>query len=447
MFEGIFSKKKKSNMTEALDVMDRRAFLRNSLAAAGTVAIGAVAAKSIYEHDTGTHPAVSPEVSQEIEIDPPTENIETFPYVNGSEKFEKMAAGYAVWWTMPRTSIAFFDKDNAPVGEPVPFQDFEADKIVTKNGKEIQVKYLYTPVKKDESGAYSIGSIAPEWSDYVEERFAAEHGMTTDELTRTNVAQDFISAFSQTDEPELQKGIRSGEITTNLDIVHYFGDKPVRGAEKFSRIEYVRQHLEFHHPRMSDTVKSELRQLLPALCAKESKFNDDLVSDAGARGISQFMPSTWNGLKLGEYGERQPLATQVVAMGKHCDNIYSEFMTHEVEEALDLHIEPLFPSREAFERDFLVPCMINAYNPGAGTLRTALREFLKVTDTSDFIEKYHTNIGKDVFFAMNRFALESDTGLLAEYKERSAEYVSYIYALRDILDTTSNGSPLRVAAN
>ena len=142
-----------------------------------------------------------------------------------------------------------------------------------------------------------------------------------------------------------------------------------------------------------------------------------------------------------------PLIKQVEAIGKHCDNIYRELMSDGVEDLLESCIRPLFANQDAYERDFLVPCMINAYNPGAGTMRRAIKEFLKVTDPSDILERYDNHVGKDVFFELSQFAEASDIGLLASYGPESAAYVPYIYALRDVFVHEERTDRVRVAAN
>lgn len=429
---------------ETPDNPDRRNFLRNGAAWTGYAVVVAGLVETVHEHPEaffGTD-------EQSGTLLPTEVTAETAEVLSGgSEQFENRMSGYAAWWTMSRTTLLFVDSNNVPVGEVVPFQDFVDKKEVTKDGQKVLVDYLYTPVVKNDVGEYAVGNIAPEWSNYVERIHAEKHGIAPEDLTRLNVAEDFERALSQSDEPELQAGIITGEIKTNLDIIHYFGDKPVRGAEHLSRINFLRQSVVFKNSRMSADVQAEVRDLLPAVCGKESKFNDDLKSSEGARGISQFMPATWSGLGMGEYGEFQPLITQVEAMGKHCDNIYNELMSDGVEDLLESCIVPLFPTRAAYERDFLVPCMINAYNPGAGTMRRAVKEFLRMNDPSDILERYKSQVGKDVFFELNQFALESDIGLLASYGPESAAYVPVIYALRAVLQNEVTEESIRVAAN
>ena len=80
-------------------------------------------------------------------------------------------------------------------------------------------------------------------------------------------------------------------------------------------------------------------------------------------------------------------------------------------------------------------------------MRRAIKEFLRVTDPSDVLERYKNQVGKDVFFELNQFALTSEIGLLAQYGPESAAYVAYIYALRDVFARERAEDQVRVASN
>jgi hypothetical protein len=100
---------------------------------------------------------------------------------------------------------------------------------------------------------------------------------------------DFLSSYKRVDEPELSAAIARGEIQSYKDIIAYFADKPVVGAEEYTRLEYVRENMEFDD-NLPPVIVKELQRIVPGLCAQESKFNNGLTSAAGAKGIFHLCP-------------------------------------------------------------------------------------------------------------------------------------------------------------
>lgn len=366
---------------------------------------------------------------------------------SSNERFENLTEGYKAWWNLPANRLLFVDGETgAPVGETVLYQDYEVDKSDKTSPCD--------PDRPDD--CYRLTPAEPAaWIAHVKRLHAAQHNLPIDQLEQRNVNATFKAALANKNESELVAGIQAGAITTPLQIVAYFGSKPVRGAEDYSRISYIHEKVEFNSA-MPQVVQRELRSLIPALCAKESKYNDDLESSVGAAGITQFMPGTVAGLKgyeqyVGEriktkkndegileevtdeagnpvtekFVQRIPLTIQTEMLGRHFDNIYREFLSDGVSELLEAHIVPCFADRESYERDFLVSCLINAYNPGAGRLRRAVKEFV----AADEVGKVG---GKDLFMRLSQFAAESNEGSLGSFGPESFAYTYHVYALRDL---------------
>ena len=78
------------------------------------------------------------------------------------------------------------------------------------------------------------------------------------------------------------------------------------------------------------------------------------------------------------------------------------------------------------QRDFLVPCLINAYNTGASRLSKAISEFV----IAGAVEKKMG--GKDAFVRLSQFATESKNESLKEYGPQSSAYTYHVYALRNL---------------
>jgi len=342
------------------------------------------------------------------------------------ESFEHELAGYEAMARLRRNEVLFVDAENRPIGEPQPFAEY----VDTKEG--FDGEYLYTPGALNEVGIPEEG-IAREWLDYVQARVQRAHP-DREIADRYHVVGSFRSAYLEDDEPGLVAGIANGEIETYTDIVRYFSQKPVIGAEEYTREAYVSEAMRFvdYDPRtgeespseMSATVQAALRRITPGLCAQESKFNNDTESRVGARGIFQFMPTTW-----AEYGgepeELLSLRTQVTIAGRHFASIYQRVLHHLGEDAVGV-LRERFSSEEEFERDLLVPLMVNSYNAGSARVAEAARLYAAQTEA--------WSNGKGIFLDIAEFAEASDAGdYLDDYGEHAREYVTRIYAQANVL--------------
>lgn len=392
----------------------RRGFLFGA-AAATAVAL------SPTELGDGTPEFIDDERDQEGVAEP--ESIEV---IEQDLSFEHELEGYEALTRLRKDEVLFVDADNRPVGAPVRFEEF----VDTKDGFEGQ--YLYTPGQLNEVGILESG-IAREWLDYVQAHIQAEH---PDHIIadRYNTVASFRAAYLEDDEPGLVAGIAEGEIVTYKDIIRYFSQKPVVGAEEYTREEYVGSQMRFmdYNPstgestpsEMSDTVANELRRIMPGLCAQESKFNNDVESAAGAQGIFQFMPATW-----AEYGgapdDIHSLRTQVDIAGKHFASIYRRVIHHLGAEALET-LRSRFDDEDAFERDLLVPLIVNSYNAGSARVAEAARLYAA--------EATEWSSGKGIFLDIADFARTSNAGqYLNAYGEHAREYVTRIYAQSNVL--------------
>lgn len=368
-----------------------------------------------------------PEAANDPEYEPPDpESNESF---EADESFEHELEGYEALARLRRDEVLFVDADNRPVGAPQPFEDFVDEK------EGFEGEYLYTPGVLNEAGFPEEG-IAREWLDYVQARVQQAHP-EREIADRYHVVGSFRSAYLEDDEPVLVAGIANGDIETYTDIVRYFSQKPVVGAETYTREAYVSEAMRFMDydartgeetpSKMSETVQAELRRIMPGLCAQESKFNNDVESSAGAKGIFQFMPATW-----AEYGGEPEgilsLRTQVEIAGRHFASIYRRVLHYLGEDTVSL-LRERFASEEEFERDLLVPLIVNSYNAGSARVAEAARLYVESTP--------EWSNGKGIFLDIAEFAEASEAGeYLDAYGEHAREYVTRIYAQANVLATT-----------
>jgi len=397
----------------------RREFLKRAAGGVTAVASGAYIAKSLMggrsdqSYETNEVLLPKPEIVAAASEAWPT--------------FANEIAGYKAMAELHKDEVIFVDKFNRPVGHPVRFNNFTGSKRL-EDGKE--VKYLYTPGRLNEIGIPE-GGISKEWLDFVQTKVQREHPKQII-VGRRHVVGDFNKALDTAEEPGLVSGIAKGEIVKYSDIINHFAEKPVVGAEDLTRKDYVQKEMVFERwnedkkTGVPPLVVAELRRNVPGLCAQESKFNNGLTSRSGAKGIFQFMPTTW-----AEYGgqpeDYSSLKKQVEIAGRFLSDLYNQVRAHIGKPALEM-LRARYSSEEDFERDLLVPLMINSYNAGAARVGEAARLYCQKTP----VEKIPK--GKELFLAIANFAEASEEGnFLKAYNKEAREYVPRIYAQAEVL--------------
>jgi len=274
---------------------------------------------------------------------------------------------------------------------------------------------------------------------------------------RHDTVRSLKKQYKETVEPELVEKIESGEVRSTLEVVEFFGSKDVVGAEEQTRIEYIQNEIQFKDISIEGRgeewmiAQSELKSILPGLCAQESRFDNNALSSDKAAGIFQFMPETWEEVQKeykkinGEDSEplsMMSLKDQTVAASLHFSNIYKRLVHYSGGE-LD-SIKKMFFKNGGFEKYFLVPLMINSYNAGSKRLSDAVillaSEFQTTEDAEKVFGRDSQYLGFDVFFHLAQIADDSDTGTLGRYSEAASEYVPRIYAFADLLDRKEGDS-------
>ena len=338
------------------------------------------------------------------------EEVEEF-----SSNFEKELSGYLALIELQHDQVLFVDEDNVPVGNAVEFEDIIAPKRLG-DGTVIE-NYQYSAGTVGENGVLTDVPTL-EWREKIKEIVEAQYPERQIEDSY-NVVRLFQSACNYEDEPELKKGINDGSIVSYADLVDYYAEKPVRDNEESNRYEYVHEAIEFDND-IPEIVQETLRELIPGICAQESKFNNGLTSKSGAIGIFQFMPWVWE-----KYGKSEDdiksLKTQVDVAGKLFSDIYSEFLHHSDEDSL-LQARSQFDDQDSFLRDFVVPALINSYNAGSARMGDAVNAYFSSSSRSRSLT------GKDIFQEMIEFAKSDNSGRLDAYREDAREYVPRVYA-------------------
>lgn len=342
-------------------------------------------------------------------------------------RFFAEVSGFEARMRLRFDEVQFVDEHNRPIGGPTKLEEFIIER---EDDNGVKKPYLLSPGPVDEIGITTEG-IAGEWLNEMRRRIRQENPHLTD-IGVLTVDNNFRAALNETDEPALVAQIVTGEVVTFKDIVDYFASKPVVGAEEYSRMEYLTKFIVFeswNEEEMSGVPLEavvELRKLVVGLCAQESGFNNDLTSSAGAKGIFQFMPVTWeeNG---GQPEEISSFKKQVEIAGKYLSTIYRQVQHHAGEKAMEI-LKKLH-DKETLARDVLAPLAINSYNAGASRVGEAVEKYFSVPE--NIAKKL---IGKDLFLDIAEFARKSEDGLLSSYGDDAREYVTRIYANAIVLE-------------
>ncbi|MEN9921830.1 MAG: Transglycosylase domain [Candidatus Parcubacteria bacterium] len=336
--------------------------------------------------------------------------------------FEKELTGYKSFLALKKNQILLVDSENVPVGNPIEFRDF-IDAKYHKDGRMIAPQYRFSPGRLNEIGVPETG-IAKEWIEYVREQRQTEYPDRP--IARClHVVGDFNFAANNSKEPALRAAIADGRIDDYRGLIEYNARKPVSGAEDYTRFDYVQQAVRFRSTVPAE-IQEELRRVIPGLCAQESKFMEGLTSRSGARGIFQFMPETW-----AHYGglpdEVNSLPRQVEVAGEFFSDLYEQVQFHIGKEELAT-LRSHFSDEASFQRDLLVPLMVNSYNAGAARIGEGVRRYIAATP-SEYIPE-----GKDLFLAIADFSKQAKHGrYLTAYGPEAREYVPRVYAQAAVL--------------
>lgn len=344
------------------------------------------------------------------------DKLETVENVKSNERFLQEVGIYEALVHLRKDQVLFVDENNQPVGEPVTLAPFEALKH-DADSAEGGERHLYTPGVLNEAGLIE-GGIAGDWLKLVKQQMQKQY--PDRKIAHTyHTTIDFEKAYNQSAEPDLVVKIANGEVEEYMDIVRHFADKPVVGQEQYSRLEYVRDMVKLEGlPRV---IENEIRFLLPGLCAQESKFNADAESSVGAKGIMQIMPNTYE-FYGGTDDEMKSLVKQVEIAGRFISDLHRQLCHHVGTDNLQ-KLRRQFSTKEDYQKDLLVPLIINSYNAGAACVAEGVSLYL------EHMKGKELPIGKDLFIAIADFAAETKGGkYVSNYGKHAREYVPRIYA-------------------
>lgn len=406
--------------------LSRRSFLSIAAATAGVAGV-AMVTKGMVPRDNTTMTELSPgAIEQELVSGTAVDNKseeETIESVESLSSFEKELAVREAHLKLRKDEVLITNRRGEIVGPPVKIKEIIGERH-HKDGRLLAEGHVYSPGRLNSIGV-PIAGVDREWLEYVKATRQAEY--PDEEIAgHLDVVGDFNTSFVSEKEPGLAAKIARGEVVDYKGIVEHYANKETIGGGGLSRIEYVQNEMDLSDQVLPEVVRSELRRIVPGICAQESKFNNGLVSRSGARGIFQIMPEYWEHFG-GKHEEYNSLKRQVEIAGEYFEDLYSQLMT-KISSNIMQKLRSKFSDEESFQRDLVVPLLINSYNAGAARVGEGVKQYFDRTPLRKMPD------GKDVFIAIADSSLSSRRGqYMTGYGPEAREYVPKVYAWAKVL--------------
>ncbi len=411
--------------TERLDDPAKRRFLRGALgvliATGGATVV--LRPEKLADGEQTHGPIESPEPLPRPEV----------------PKFEEYVRAFEMQWGMSPNEIIFIDQHGQPLDDPFPLEQTFID--VTADQEEILVQAIG-----------SDGKLTGRWLELMRAEISSMYDVPAELVGQLNVRSDFAAAEDQF--PGLTFNSIAG-------IAQHHAAQPAAEGESQSRMECLLevfpQHLDIPDP----FIKQLLCDHIVGLVAKESKFNDELgKNSASAQQALQLTDS----VRIEHLFKKDPNASaaenaqnkqavadarlsfpqQVEIAAKHFSNIYKRLHVwlkkgKEVDSTATFDREYVFndlrgafSSDEDWQRYMLFPLMLNAYNGGSLLVADACAAFVDSYE-GDFAKAAERYEGYDMYFAITRFAANSDKGRLKKYGPDSQSYTANVMAATNVL--------------
>jgi hypothetical protein len=231
------------------------------------------------------------------------------------------------------------------------------------------------------------------WTKDQKAYISDELGVPASDISMLHVYQDLVSTRAEHMESRVE--LVYANATTSLET-----DPEGRDALTILR-------LETNFTQLPPRVEDEFAPYLIGIAAEESRFDANKTSKAGAVGILQTMPATFEGYWGEELlASRDPrnLIDQLPASINHIETSYLE-----LQENLDIelaHITEFYfdGNRASMEKYFLIPLMINSYNAGQQRMIDVVRWFFETypdpESVAELLGQDELLSGYDLFFVM-----------------------------------------------
>ncbi|MBM3272543.1 lytic transglycosylase domain-containing protein [Candidatus Kaiserbacteria bacterium] len=346
---------------------------------------------------------------------------------NLSEKLSPAAESFKTLYEHAKIDeVLFIDADSRAVGGPM--------KIEPVDG--------VSPGKVDYNGVIFPKNISKKWYDAAEAKLHREHPDAAPGALACRSTIGVLNAHIFTKLPLKDRPIARKSLTM-IDVVRDYAEKPTPAHENSKLLDYVRTNAlnanEKAVQNLPPTVVATLRELVPGLAAQESHFDttaksvDPATGKPLAVGLFQFLPETFATYFPDKKDQADSVELQTEALGMHFLSIYRQLQKGAKDSLQKILAQCFDGNTEVFERQFLVPVMVNAYNSGQGTLTKIINGYVAQYDGSfpahgrDVYDHMRTDAYAD---AKNGHTLYPN---VKTYGTDSAEYTPRVYALAELL--------------
>lgn len=193
-----------------------------------------------------------------------------------------------------------------------------------------------------------------------------------------------------------------------------------------NRMEYLQEMLT---PKgVPEAAVAEIRKQVVGLGFEESRYDAARESGEKARGVLQIIPSTW--ADLSKEGESvYSLVDQTRVAGELFSQTYAYLHNTVGVELQAIETEFFHGDSEKFQRCFIAPVLINAYNAGMGTMAKLIQWFARTYGTEErtvgLFGQEEILSDYDIFMAMAKKGKTENAVPL--YKEDASAYTFKVY--------------------
>lgn len=301
------------------------------------------------------------------------------------------------------------------------------------------------------AGAYQEGVIDSKIQQAQIERIAADKMTAYEDELRQERKRSLVDFSPDLNEQvETEKKQREGDMV-KIWLNGFSPDSSLGGASKY---EYLRLHFLSESSTLPENTARSLRSLMPALVATESHFDVNAVSHTNAFSAVQSVPGTfkdWH--KFGKGKELAPgtyeaqrkefienFSDQVEFLNWYFPYMYDRIYADEAcKKELEEVQKQYFPDdQESFERYFIAPLLLNAYNAGFVTAK----ELVEGVEgrVRSFRETHPRSVPHQKYYAF--FLLTEDTDLRNPknadsegryFDKEKYDYVRRIFAFDELI--------------
>jgi hypothetical protein len=277
------------------------------------------------------------------------------------------------------------------------------------------------------------------WTNEQKTYISSELGIPVADISMLHVYQDLSST-------------RAEHMQSRVELVYANATVPLE-TDPEGRDAITILRLETNFTQLPPPVEDEFMPYLIGIAAEESRFDANKTSKAGAVGILQTMPATFEGYWGEELlANRDPrnLVDQLPASINHIETSYLELQKNlEIELA---HITQFYfdGNRASMEKYFLVPVMINSYNAGQQRMIEVVRWFFSTypdpESVAELLGQDEPPSGYDLFFVMTYQCAKEKA--VARFGPEASVYVEKVMGWETaVKDYENKQKKIRIASN